>query len=567
MKLYYKLSYLILVLFILFDYGVFSPYAKGFGFLSNASDDTYQLAVSHRLLDKPADDNIRVVAIESKDLAVDDDNICESLTWPIISRSWFVSVLENLLAHKPKAIVVDFLFLSPSSECAEYDKQLIQIIKDNPNIFIATSKSTGETNLSLTPKVIPGAKQHSTISGKFGDSMNYPFFYKLFTESQEQRLGSANAMVDDLIVTQATLWSHTKRWEVPTLPLLVESYVNKHPLNTVENNEPYINWRSTDHLADNFTDVWLDDYSPEDGVKGKYTDKIVIIGTNMPARSVDVHAIPGDKKIPGIFVLSTIIDNIINDNFIGTHPKWVSILLTILFVTALFLSFDSQILTPHLGINLSWYEIIMDKIHNAFHSDLAGADFFLILEFSAVFLSYLSLEFLDYYVDFSGPALAGIAAFSVFSLVQGLTRKSQLSDGGIMKEYFQNPEFTKLHVMSIKGIDTKTDCSDIVEESVASIYQTGVAKLDLFKDDDIFGVTFDEQHYWWVSKDTSNQMDELIEQDLESKLQSFQFKDSEIVVVLADLDISNESAQLDQNGSLNYLILDLLSKVNQQYYS
>jgi hypothetical protein len=136
-----------------------------------------------------------------------------------------------------------------------------------------------------------------------------------------------------------------------------------------------------------------------------------------------------------------------------------------------------------------------------------------------------------------------------------------------MKEYFQNPEFTKLHVISIKGIDTKTDCSDIVEESVASIYQTGVAKLDLFKDDDIFGVTFDEQHYWWVSKDTSNQMDELIEQDLESKLQSFQFKDSEIVVVLADLDISNESAQLDQNGSLNYLILDLLSKVNQQYYS
>ena len=121
--------------------------------------------------------------------------------------------------------------------------------------------------------------------------------------------------------------------------------------------------------------------------------------------------------------------------------------------------------------------------------------------------------------------------------------------------------------MSIKGLDLDTDCTDIVTNSVEKYFKTGVAKLDLFKDDDIFGVTFDEQHFWWVSKDTSNQMDELIEQDLESKLQSFQFKDSEIVVILADLDISNESAQLDQNGSLNYLILDLLSKVNQQYYS
>lgn len=566
MRLNYKLSYLLLVFVILFDYGVFAPHVKGYGFLSSAGDETYELAVSHRLLNKPADDNIRVVALESKDLAIDEDNACESLTWPITSRSWFVSVLENILAHKPKAIVVDFLFLSPSEKCADYDQQLIEIVKNNANIFIATSLANGENDLNITPKVIPGAVQTSHEPGRFGDSMNYPFFYDIFINNQQQRLGSVNAMVDDLVVTKANLWSETKRWKIPTLPVLVKSQLNNTPLNLPSNNEPYINWRSDHHLAENFTDAWLDDYSEQEQAKGKYTDKIVVIGTNLPARSVDVHAIPGQERIPGVFVLSTIIDNMVNDNFIKTHPQWISIFLTLILVSALFLSFDSQIITPHLGIDQSYFTRLMSKIYNIFNSNIAGADFFLVLEFGAIFVAYLTLEFLDFYIDLSGAVLAGIAAFSIFSIIQGLSRKSQLNEGGIMREYFKNPDFTKLHVMSIKGLDLETDCTDIVANSVEKYYKTGVAKLDLFKDDDIFGVTFDEQHFWWVSKDSSEKLDQLIEVDLESTLQPLNNNSDEIIVILANLDISNEANRINQNGALSFLILDLLSKVNKQYY-
>ena len=95
MKLYYKLPYVAIVFLVLFDYGWLSPIAKGTGYLSEARDETYNFVVSSRWFNAPASDNIRVVAIESKDLATNDDDICESLSWPVISRSWFVDVLES----------------------------------------------------------------------------------------------------------------------------------------------------------------------------------------------------------------------------------------------------------------------------------------------------------------------------------------------------------------------------------------------------------------------------------------------------------------------------------------
>ena len=581
MKLYYKLPYFLLVLFILFDYGVFSPYAKGYGFLSDAKDETYQLVVANRLLDRQADDNIRVVAIESKDLSTGQDDICESLTWPIVSRSWFVDVLENLLVHKPKAIVIDFLFLTPSSKCPQYDEKLRRVIVENPNIFIALTKSSSENDLSITPDVIPGAIKYSEEQGKFGDAINYPFFYDIFEKNKQQRLGSANAMIDDHVITKASLWTETQRWLIPSLPTTVKAFVDGKSVEEVPNENPLINWRSSTHAAQNFTDVWLDDFNPEDGVDGQYKDKIVLIGTNMPARSVDVHAIPGNDKIPGVFVLSTIIDNIVNDDFIKTHPDWVSVLLTLLFITILFLSFDSQILTPHLGIDQTPYERFMQSMHNTFHMEIAGADLFLILEFSAIFFAYISLEIFNFYIDLSGPVLGGIAAFSMFSLLQGLVNKTQIEEGGLIKSYIADDEFEQLHVMSIKGLKPQSSCfgfgwlvkrinpdscpnyDAIVEQHVANIFKTGVAKLDLFKDDDIFGAAFDERHYWWVSRKTSTDMELSIEEILEGQLD--QFKEKEIVVVLSSLDISEYTTDDDQESMLCTLILDLLSKVNQQY--
>lgn len=584
MKLYYKLPYFILVLLILFDYGVFSPYAKGYGFLSDAKDETYQLVVANRILERPADDNIRVVAIESKDLSTGQEDICESLTWPIISRSWFVDVLENLLKHQPKAIVVDFLFLSPSSECPDYDQKLKDIIKNNPNIFIALTKSPDENNLLITPSVIPGAVQHNFEDGKFGDAINYPFFYDIFEKNNQQRLGSANAMVDDLVITNASLWTETKRWLIPSMPATLKAYLDNADVKTVPNENPFINWRSSMHLAQNFTDVWLDDFEPDGNIEGQYKDKIVLIGTNLPARSVDVHAIPGNDKIPGVFVLSTIIDNIVNENFIKTHPDWVSIFLTLLFVTVLFLSFDSQVLTPHLGVDLTLYERLMKSMHSAFHSEIAGADLFLILEFSAIFLAFVSLEMFNFYIDFSGPVLGGIAAFSLFSLVQGLVNKTQIEEGGLIKSYIKDDDFDQLHVMSIKGLKPEKNCfgfgwlrkkinpsecpnyNDIVEQHVSNIFKTGVAQLDLFKDEDIFGATFDERHYWWVSKDTSIDMELSIEHELEQFLHQYKDKDEqEVLVILSSLDISKYTTNDDQNAILSGLILKLLSKVNQQY--
>lgn len=581
MKLYYKLPYLLLVLFILFDYGVFSPYAKGYGFLSDAKDETYQLVVANRFLDRQADDDIRVVAIESKDLSTGQDDICESLTWPIVSRSWFVDVLENLLVHKPKAIVIDFLFLTPSSKCPQYDEKLRKVITENPNIFIALTKSSSENDLSITPAIIPGAIKYSEEQGKFGDAINYPFFYDIFEKNKQQRLGSANAMVDDSVITKASLWTETQRWLIPSLPTTVKAFVDGKSVEEIPNENPLINWRSSKHAAQNFTDVWLDDFSPEDGVDGQYKDKIVLIGTNMPARSVDVHAIPGNDKIPGVFVLSTIIDNIVNDDFIKTHPGWVSVLLTLLFITILYLSFDSQILTPHLGIDQTPYERFMQSIHSKFHMEIAGADLFLILEFSAIFFAYISLEIFNFYIDLSGPVLGGIAAFSIFSLLQGLVNKTQIEEGGLIKSYIAEDEFEQLHVMSIKGLKPQSSCfgfswlvkrinpdscpnyDAIVERHVANIFKTGVAKLDLFKDDDIFGAAFDERHYWWVSRKTSTDMELSIEKILEGQLE--QFKEKEIVVVLSSLDISKYTIDDDQESMLCTLILDLLSKVNQQY--
>ena len=584
MKLYYKLPYVAIVFLVLFDYGWLSPIAKGTGYLSEARDETYNFVVSSRWFNAPASDNIRVVAIESKDLATNDDDICESLSWPVISRSWFVDVLENIVKHQPKAIVVDFLYLSPSTECPEYDQQLRKIFQDNTNIFTVAILASGETNLSITPKVIPGAYQFQKSDSKFGDAMNYPFFVDDFTKSGQTRLGSANSMVDDLIITKASTWTSTSHWKIPTIPTLLQSYINKTDLKSIEDDEPLINWRSSEYPAENFTDIWLEDYSEVESVKGRFTDKIVLIGTNMPARSVDVHATPLDEKVPGVFVLATIIDNAITQDFIKTHSENVSIALTLFFVTLIFLAFDSQILLPHLGGKVTKLEAINRKLHGAFHMDIAGADFFLVIEVIGITTAFIALEFFGFYFDLSGPVLAGGLAFSLFSLMNYFSNKRYYEDGEAMREYMANKEFTQLHVMSIKGLREEKACfgvgwlvrhfnpnacmdyDTIIARAIKDKYSTGIAELDLFKDDDVFGAAFDERHFWWVAKTASEDLEDSIESILESKLDLYrQDSDKEVMVILSSLDISKCDFHDNQETALCSLILDLLSKANQQY--
>ena len=273
--------------------------------------------VKYRASKQVASQEIVVIDIDDTSIIAMSD-LVGKWPWP---RSVHAELLEYILSHKPRAVVFDILFSEPDVFRPDADQYLSEVIKNNQNVYLAMASqaSTGLNTplLAMYPKE-SGLEKTATAKP---DARAYLLLPQAIS-SQAWRLGSIDFMLDeDGIGRRYALYHDYQGWRIPSLPAkLANDLGYKLP----HASELILDWQS-DHFIPHERHSYAEILSQARGEKtvipdGFFRDRIVVIGTTALGLH-DFRSTPITELYPGLFILTTAIDNLISENKLRSLKK------------------------------------------------------------------------------------------------------------------------------------------------------------------------------------------------------------------------------------------------------
>ena len=349
----------------------------------------YDVVIKNRFIKLAPDSEIVIVDVNEASLSAMAKDYGR-WPWP---RQVFGEFVENLAQQKPRAVVFDILFSDPDVFNADSDAAFNDAIAATDNTFFPMLRlpEVHDHLSQLRPNMIPGVKPApGEAQQDVPIAMVLPFFKAAL---QGGRLGTHNIYPDPDGVARAYPMTHAAYgWRIPSMPVRIAEVLGWR---IPERQEILLNWRGKPftYRYVSFSDVYLDMLNkhrkrPAD----EFAGKIVIIGSTAPSL-FDIKVTSMAKQFPGVEILATAIDNVKHDDFIRVpNSRWPVFLaaLLILWLTA-------------------W----------AFYQDVEADRFAKIFGFSQIGLlaiSYLTINFSNYYFNLAGPVFIAFIYFSVAKL-------------------------------------------------------------------------------------------------------------------------------------------------------
>ena len=312
------------------------------GLITSVENKTFDLRQSFIAKNKAASQDIILVTIDDASYEYILDNIGE---WPL-PRGIYADVVNYLEKQNPKMIIFDMLFIKSAKSSLSQDEKLGDVFKKYNNIYSAMNFDFQSEDLRVPP--VLDEKFSYNIDNL---SKNIDFEENTFTNyrpvidevmNNTDNVGSVNiARSTDGILRQAPAFVKYNGKFYPQIAFLA-GYKFQNPdadKNIVINKNGYLVYSGKSVQLDNNGNVTLNWYGPRGNyeevpiykiikaIKGGKTDlavdfnnKIILIG--MTANSLfDLKTIPTDKLFPGVEVLATYINNVLDNNFIvRTQP-------------------------------------------------------------------------------------------------------------------------------------------------------------------------------------------------------------------------------------------------------
>ena len=359
---------------------------------------TFDPMVRYRLAPPKPDPNIVIVDIDEASLAAMSKEYGR-WPWPRRVLGEFVEQMEK---QHPKAVVFDILFSDPDvfnpKSDADFDAS---IAKTNNTFFPMLIMGSGDDTLRQVKIAdIPGvtAIPDETQDANATVNMLLPYFKSAI---QSGRLGTQNVMLDtDGVTRNYPVYAEGDGWRIPSLPARLgrefgwEEPATDHML---------LNWRGKPYSYKyiSFADVYQDKTDKKIQLApDTFKDKIVIIGSTAP-NLYDVRSTPMAEMYPGVELLATAIDNYKHGDslrFPDGRIWYLLISLAIIWLTA-----------------------------SAFYREDGRGNIDTLFSLSQVILiafSFASINFTDTYVNLAGPAMLGIAYFTLARLYARITEKA-----------------------------------------------------------------------------------------------------------------------------------------------
>jgi CHASE2 domain-containing sensor protein len=359
---------------------------------------TFDPIVRYRLFPPKPDPDIVIVNIDEASLAA---MAKEYGRWPWPRRVLgdFVTQLER---QHPKAIVFDILYSDPDVFNPNSDADFDASIAKTNNTFFPmlimpdSEDKSRQVQMIDIPGVTPAPDETQAIDATI--NMLLPSFK---SAREGGRLGTQNGILEaDGVTRNYPVYFESDGWRIPSLPARIGREFGWTEPTT---DHMLLNWRgkSMSYKYVSFADAYQQMGGGHTTQSAdEFNNKIIIIGSTA-SNLYDVRSTPMEKLYPGVEMLATAIDNYKHGDslrFPDGRIWYLLISLAIIWLTA-------------------W----------AFYREEGRGNIDTLFSLSQLILisfTFASINFSDTYINLAGPAMLGIAYFTLARLYARATEKA-----------------------------------------------------------------------------------------------------------------------------------------------
>lgn len=365
--------------------------------------------IKQRALQRNASKDILIIDIDDRSLKALGP-VLGKWPWP---RSAHAEVLEYIQAQSPKAFVFDILFTEPDIYRPDSDAYFAEVLNMHANNFlaIATQETAqrGQAPLLINYDASVGLVSHPNSQPAGRALLLLPKLSK--TETTNYQLGSIDLIADyDGITRRYYVEQNIQGWGLPSLPARVAQYLQSPMPKQEHITLDWLKGGITPHQKLSYAEVLSQARGEQQTVPaGFFKDKIIILGTTSLGLH-DLRATPIDDFFPGVFILSTAIDNLLSGDSLAITPSHYVAIPSVLLVLSLGLCFAMGWAQVAIGLSLV---LLLGSVILSWLSALNGTLIFVLP--SIIALSFLLLgSMLLMYQQHSAKLKKTIQLFSRF---------------------------------------------------------------------------------------------------------------------------------------------------------
>lgn len=351
-------------------------------FIDGIENKTFDLRQSVISKHRTASKDIVIITIDDASYEYALDNIGE---WPL-PRGLYADLVEFVEKQKPRTLAFDMLFVKSAKNNAAEDKKLANVFKKYDNLYTAMNFDYQAEDLrkpqNLPQKFEITLNNLSNIDFEENAFTNYrPIVEDIINNTSN--IGTVNiSRSNDGILRKAPVLVKYRDNFYPQMSFLMANgglrEVTLNENNTLtfadrvipldKDGNAILNWYGA---SGSYQEIPL--YKIIKKMNGEnielnadFKDKIVFVG--MTANSLfDLKTTPTDKLFPGVEVLATYVNNILDNNFVTKAPIACTILLSVLisliigFITLKFVSVSAMIfltLLTYMGYTIFTFQMM-----------------------------------------------------------------------------------------------------------------------------------------------------------------------------------------------------------------
>ena len=410
-----KILYIFWLISLVMCICIFAQNANFKNFFSIIENRTFDIRQSVLIKNhsKQVNNSIMLVVIDDASYEYILDRYGE---WPI-PRDIYAKLINYIEKQNPNSLVFDLMFVKSFKSKPEADKQLIDAVKNNNNIFLSMNFDNQEEDLRVPPQL---PKKLSVKVNNKSDSVN--LLENSFTNCRKILDGLINATdkigitnvtrADDGILRKVPVFVQYKGRYYPQLAFSVglnylESIgeykksdefvidnnsnliIGTRKINIDKDGSVILNWYGANETFTYVPLYKLIQYAEGEHKQPtdlKFNDKIVYFGTTA-ASLFDVKTVPVSKNYPGVEIQATYLNNMIDNNFIKRLNKYYTI--SIALILAL----------------LTIMVVITES------SALVGTGSTITIYLLYIIMSYYAMKYFNLWVDIVYPIMFAIFVF------------------------------------------------------------------------------------------------------------------------------------------------------------
>jgi adenylate cyclase len=312
--------------------------------------------LEHRLSDlllrldarsRTPDPDIVIVEIDDASLARMAE-LADRWPWP---RAVHGELIDGLAAQRPRAIVFDVMFAEPDRMRPESDQLLNDLARPVKNVYFPTARQ----DPSGDPYGVPIRELAAALGITAGRDPQADARVSILLPQalapDNWRLGLINLLSDnDGVARRYYVNLPAYGWNIPSLPARVAADLG-FPVPQAQSIA--LGWSAMTRKRVPYVDLY-EDFNREHRLRppDEFKGKVVLIGANATGMH-DLRATPLSEFHPGVDILATALDNLMNRDFLRETPATVVLLLTLLSLVGVLLAFQREWNTVAIGVGVA----------------------------------------------------------------------------------------------------------------------------------------------------------------------------------------------------------------------